>query len=52
MEEDYLKETRCTHCRQEYLAYARSCDVYKKEKEILEMKHKKNPIILPPAVGQ
>ena len=42
MEEDCLKEIRCANCPQDHPAYARSCDVYKKEKEILEVKHKKN----------
>ena len=42
VEEDCLKEIRCANCRQDHPAYARSCNVYKKEKEILEMKHKRN----------
>ena len=42
MEEDCLKETRCVNYRQNHTAYARSCEAYKKEKEILEVKHKKN----------
>ena len=36
MEEDCLKEIRY------HLAYVRSCDVYEKEKEILEEKLKRN----------
>ena len=40
-EEDCLKQIRCANCRQDHLASARSCDVYKKEKEILEVKHKR-----------
>ena len=42
VEEDCLKEIRCANCQQEHLAYARSCNVYKKAKEILEVKHKRN----------
>ena len=40
MVEDCLKETRCVNCQQNHLAYARSCKAY--EKEILEVKHKRN----------
>ena len=42
MEEDCLKKIRCAKCRQDHPAYLRSCDVYKKEKEILEVKRKMN----------
>ena len=42
VEEDCLKVIRCVNCRQDHQAYARSCDVYKKEKEILKVKHKRN----------
>ena len=42
LEEKGLKEIRCTNCLQDHLAYIRSCIVYKKEKEILEGKHKRN----------
>ena len=42
MEEDCLKEIRCTNCRQDHPAYAKSCVVYKKEKEIIEVKNKRN----------
>ena len=42
MEEDCLKEIRCANCGQDHLAYARSCDVYQKVKETLEVKHKRN----------
>ena len=41
-EEDCLKETKCVNCRQNHPAYIRSCEAYKKEKEILEVKHKRN----------
>ena len=41
VEEDCLKEITCANC-QDHLAYARSCDVYKKEKEIIEVKQKRN----------
>ena len=33
VEEDCLKEISCANCRQDHPAYARSCVVYKKEKE-------------------
>ena len=42
MEEHCLKEIRCANCWQDHLAHARSCDIYKKEKEILEVKHMRN----------
>ena len=42
MEEDCLKEIKCANCQQNHLAHATSCNVYKKGKEILEVKHKKN----------
>ena len=42
MEQDCLKETRCANFRQNYPTYTRSCEAYRKEKEILEMKHKRN----------
>ena len=35
IEGDCLKEIRCANNWQDHPAYARSCDVYKKEKEIL-----------------
>ena len=41
-EEDYLREIRCANCQQDHPAYARTCSVYQKEKEIIEVKHKKN----------
>ena len=40
-EEDCLKETRCANCQLDHPAYARTCIVYQKEKEI-EVKHKRN----------
>ena len=42
MGEDCLKEICCVNCRQDHLGYARSCVVYKKEKEIIEVKHQRN----------
>ena len=42
MEEDCLKEITCTNCLQDHPAYARSLVVCKKEKEIIEVKHKRN----------
>ena len=41
-EEDCLKEIICTNCRQDHSASARSFIVNKKEKEIIEVKHKRN----------
>ena len=41
-EEDSLKEIRCANCRQDHPSYARTCTVYQKEKEIIEVKHKRN----------
>ena len=42
VEEDWLKEITCANYQQDHPAYARFCDVYKKEKEIIEVKHKRN----------
>ena len=42
MEEDCMKEITCANCRQDHLAYARSCAVCQKEKEIIEVKDKRN----------
>ena len=42
VEEDCLKQIWCANCQQDHPAYARSWDVSKKEKEILEVKHKRN----------
>ena len=42
LEEDSMKQFRYANCRQDHPAYIRSCDVYKKENEILEVKHKRN----------
>ena len=42
LEEDFLKQICCANCWQDHPAYVRSCDINKKEKEILEMKHKRN----------
>ena len=41
-EEDCLKEIRCANCQQDHPAYARTCTVYQKEKEIIEVKHMRN----------
>ena len=41
-EEHCLKEIRCANCQQDHPAYARTCTVYQKEKEIIEVKHKRN----------
>ena len=46
MEEDCLKEIRSANCRQDHTAYATSCYAYKNEKEILEVKHKRNTTFL------
>ena len=42
MAKDCLKEIRCSDCQQGHLTYAKSCDIDKKEKEILEVKPKTN----------
>ena len=42
VEEDCMKEIACANCRQDHPAYARSCAVYQKEKEIIEVKPKRN----------
>ena len=42
VEEDCLKEIRCANCQLDHAAYARTGTVYQKEKEIIEVKHKRN----------
>ena len=42
MAEDCLKEIRCSNGEQGHPAYAKSCDIDKKEKEILEVKPEMN----------
>ena len=42
MQEDCLKEITCANCRQDHTANTRSCIVYEKEKEIIEVKYKMN----------
>ena len=46
LEEDCLKEIRYANYRQDHLAYTRSFIVYKKEKEIIEVNHKRNESFL------
>ena len=41
-EEDCLKEITCGNCQQDHPAYARTCTDDQKEKEIVEIKHKRN----------
>ena len=41
-EEDCLKVIRCANCQHDHPAYARTCTIYQKEKEIIEVKHKRN----------
>ena len=40
--EDCLKEIRCANCQLDHPAYARTCTVYQKEKDIIEVKHERN----------
>ena len=40
-EEDCLKIIRCANCK-DHQTYARTCTVFQKEKEIIEVKHKRN----------
>ena len=40
-EEDCLKEITCANCQPDHPAYTRTCTVYQKEKEIIEVKHKR-----------
>ena len=42
MEEDCLKEITCANRRQDHPAYTRSCAVYQKQEEIIEVKQKRN----------
>ena len=42
VKENYLKEIRRANCGQDHPADARSCVLYKKEKEIIEVTHLKN----------
>ena len=41
-----MKEIRCANCQQDHPAYAKTCAVYQKEKEIIEVKHKRNASFL------
>ena len=41
MEEDCLNEIKCPNCQQDYPAYLSSCEIHKKEKKILEVKHRR-----------
>ena len=41
-EEDCLKKIRCANCQQDHPAYTRTFTVYQKEKEIIEVKHKRD----------
>ena len=41
-EVDCLKGIWCANCEQDHPTYARTCAVYQKEKEIIEVKHKRN----------
>ena len=41
-DEDCLKEIRCANCQQDHPADSRTCGVYQKEKDIIEIKHKRN----------
>ena len=41
MEEDCSNEIKCPNCRQNHPAFSRSCDIYKRGKEILKIKHKR-----------
>ena len=41
-EEDCIKEIQCENCQKYHSAYARTCTVYQKEKEIIGVKHKRN----------
>ena len=46
--ENECKSIKCTHFHEEYPAFSRSCAIYKKEKEIMFIKHTKN-ILFPEA---
>ena len=46
MKEDCSMKIECPNCWQHHLVYSRSSDIYKKEKEILEVKHKRNMTFL------
>ena len=41
-EEECSKPIRSPNCQQDHPAYTRSCDIYRKEKEIIEVKPKRN----------
>ena len=44
MQEKCSNEKKCPNCQQDYLAYSRLCEIYKKE--ILEVKYKRNVTFL------
>ena len=45
-EGECLKLIRCPNCQQDHPAYTKSCNIYWKEKEIIEVKHKRNESFL------
>ena len=41
-EEDCPNKTECPNCQENHSAFSRSCDIYKREREITEIKYMKN----------
>ena len=45
-EEECSNETQCLNRQQNYPTSSKSCDIYKRESEILKVKHKRNVTFL------
>ena len=41
-EEECINEVKCANCREDHPVFSKICKTYKKEKEIIEVKYKKN----------
>ena len=46
MEEECPNETKCSNYQENHLVFWRSCEIYKKEWEIIEIKYKRNNLFL------
>ena len=45
-EENCPNETKCSNCQQNQPGFSRSCNIYKREREIMEIKYEKNILFL------
>ena len=42
MEEDFSNENKCSNCLENHPAFSKTCNIYKREKEIIELKYRRN----------